>query len=441
MVFMIILFVLSCALISECWSFCHLPAFVTDDLAYMHSSPWQEGRWFNVLFDDMLISFNSKFIAMLNFAGVAAFFYCALQRLIGAKWALVGALVCAMAPPVHAINMWPTGTFPSVLVLLAAAWARNKMPMIYFFAIFGIVFNACLSHYYFLLPLLFITEDWKETLKAIVLWGVFYVVGFIVAELYVYVRLGHFIELGEWRKPHPVHSVSDAVNNLLYLRDTIVAHLSIFSLKWYFSYAIISLPVFLYDRLKKGVSSQIICPFLVFALVSLSVYAQSFPAGIIVDLRSCLCLFAGCFFFLMWLSSGRWPLIAVLCFFVASYYHRYNMQDIEYNVAIRRAWYEDLQSLNYRPENIKAIVLLSDDNDVSRQVDDICNNLHLNPKCSTAPVRGVFWWTSVAYELGFKNVRNAASWKSEFDISDITFNESPRYYHAVKDSYLFLKMK
>lgn len=431
------------ALVAQCYEFCKTPAFASDDILYTHYFPWREGRWFQVFFTSIVSTFNGKLIAIVNTALLLPFFWCALRNLVDEKWAVVGAIVCVMAPPVHQLNMWPLCAFPSILLLPLAAIARYRMTKAVFFCLFGILFNGCLSHYYFLLPLLFLCENRGELVRTLIWWVIGYVLGFACAELYVLLRTGHLIEFVEWRKPHPIHSVEDAVQNFVRIVNYFTSHLKVFS-PWDAVYFSVAVPVMLWHIAKKRILSY--TAVVIILLVSLSAYAQSFPAGIIISIRSCLCLFVGIFFFLMWASAKRWICVAFFCFYTASAFHCADMKNIEYHNVIRTIWYKNLKALNYQPELCKGCVLLVDDDSFSQQVERLTRTFDLKPLTTPTLLNNPFNWRAIAMELGFHPViadkwENCKFSEKGIDISDLQFRESPIYWYAVKDSYLFLKMK
>lgn len=442
--FLVIALLVWGALFVECVEFCRTVAFCSDDVLYIRHYPWREGRWLQVFFDPIVPSFNAKLIAMANVAGVLYFFWVAMCRVIGNRWAMVGAAVCVMAPPVHVINMWPLSTFPSIILLVVAAWAYTRMTKVSFFLLFGFLFSGCVAHFYFLLPLLFINENGRETFKTIIWWCIAYVLGFAFSELYVFVRTGQMIELIGWRQPHPVTCVADVFDNTLRAMNFMLSHLKIFSLRD-MGYLSVLLPVLFWNIWRKKMAPLTTLPVLV--MIAFSIYAQSVPAGVIVDLRSCLCLFTSLFFLCIWVSSSSWPFVAYFCFIVASAFHGINMRDMECVNTIRSIWYTHLKELNYKPEMLKGCVMLSDNKEVGEKVDEFCERLALQPPAGVSQIKASFSWNATAYELGFGYVDDVQHWlkkvgfKEGIDISDLQFEESPLYYHAVKDKYLFLKFK
>lgn len=68
------------------------------------------------------------------------------------KYAVLCAIVSLFIPPIHLLNEWAQTSMISFFLLALAAIVYKKISMPLFFFIFSILFNGCLSHFYFLLP-------------------------------------------------------------------------------------------------------------------------------------------------------------------------------------------------------------------------------------------------------------------------------------------------
>ena len=135
-----------------------------------------------------------------------------LENIFEKKYAFLCALTALFVPSIHLLNEWPQTSFLSFLFLAISAFIYRDISVKLFFLVFGIIFNGLLSHFYLLLPLLFINQ--KKTYKLLIYWIIFFVIGFIFAELLTYILGGKLITLADWRRPHYIQNFYDIITNI-----------------------------------------------------------------------------------------------------------------------------------------------------------------------------------------------------------------------------------
>lgn len=197
-------------------SFCEIQAFRHDELKYIDSYFTKlvtEGRWLNYLFFSTLKISNVKIMAVVNVISFFIFSYICFLNILEKRYAVLCAIVSLFIPPIHLLNEWAQTSMISFFLLALAAIVYKKISMPLFFFIFSILFNGCLSHFYFLLPLLFI-GDGENIFRIICYWCILFIVGFIFAEFMVLILSNRFITIADWRNPNYINDIFDFMHNL-----------------------------------------------------------------------------------------------------------------------------------------------------------------------------------------------------------------------------------
>ncbi len=139
--------------------FVGIDAFRHDEIRYILSYREKltgEGRWLNFAFFWQMRLLDVKLVACAGVLCFAVFSWCVFRNFLDRTTAVLAALVCLFIPPVHLLNEWALTSFISFFLLALAGLLHDKMRMPVFFLVFGVLFNGVLSHFHFLLPLLFL---------------------------------------------------------------------------------------------------------------------------------------------------------------------------------------------------------------------------------------------------------------------------------------------
>lgn len=204
--------------ISLILDFLAIPAFRHDEIKYIGSYFYKlktEGRWINFLFFDVAKTLNLQLVICTNFICFFVFCWQCFKRLLGIRYVILCSLALLFVPSLFLLNEWPQTLLLSFMVLMFSSLVSEKLPSLIFFLIFGVAFNGLVSHFYFLLPLLFLSRDCVN-LKILIYWILGFVVGYLVAQGMTWFLTGSFIHLAKWRDGHPVHGVSDLIANIKY---------------------------------------------------------------------------------------------------------------------------------------------------------------------------------------------------------------------------------
>ncbi|WP_206214291.1 hypothetical protein [Desulfovibrio sp. ZJ369] len=437
--------ILSLFLADMVYNFISIPAFRHDELKYIPSYYGKlraEGRWLNYLFFNSLQYVNIKFASSIGIGCFFIFAYRCMENVLEKKYAILIALLCLFIPPIHLLNEWAQTAVLSLVLLAMASLSYKSVHKLLFFLIFGILFNGVLSHFYFLLPLLFI-GDKKLDKYIIFYWIVGFVVGFIITQIITLILCRSFIRLDSWRNPNYIYGLEDAIINLKKASRNIISTYNFFG-----KTALCFLPIcgllISYEIFKKNLS---LIHIVVLVMVSLSIFALAIPAGLNTDLRSTTCLFmATIMVFVLALRKIRIALI-LFAIFLSSYFYMHNMQNITFIKTVMSSWMSDLSSIPVVPESIRGLVVLSEDKDFNRLSGNIQQNTHVRSR-STEGLGEAMRWRPVACELGYGNVMYGNEAKNFVKKQGMTeklksasYKETSYYRYTVIDNYLFLSVK
>lgn len=405
------------------------PAF--DDMGFLSSYVGKlstEGRWINYLIFHLVKRLNFDVVLIVNAIALFVFCFKVARNICSSQMSYAIAVFACFALPFYNVADSSLTLMSMYLIGVLAVLLCDKMQKIYFFVIFGILYCGVVSPFYFLLPLLFIHQDNKELLKVLVYWILGYIVGFAVAELMTYIRCGHFIQLGEWRNPTYITDWQGFLLNMRKSLSYITAHLQAMGFLGISALAI-ALMMHVWNYRKNA--NRGIVLFLVFISVILSAYAQAFPAGIIVSLRTSWGLFLGGLFASV-LVLRRWPRIQLCVMFVLAVsnflYSSREQEDL--NRAKRVAKYS-MEALGIGVNQASEVFLLSSDEGFRAWRKNVPM---INPSI----------WSEAPMSMGFSPVRWGNDVKylrdKNIDVEKIQFKQKGGYLYAIVNNILILKI-
>lgn len=400
-----------------------------------------EGRWVNYMLFPFLSLLSPFSVLCFNYLMMGVFSFALFRNYTEKHIALIAAAVSLALPPVCLLNQWPLTLCPSFALLVLAVFARKQLKPLSFFILFGILFNGVLSHFYFVLPLLFANEKLTVLFKALLWWVLGYVVGFCVAELVTLAICGTFIHLADWREPHYVQGIDDVVRYGAMVRESLTLQLKMMGGTGILMVG--GAVLLLCLRMKKEFSlclTGVICTL----PVALAAYAQSFPAGLEVATRTLLCLHFSVLFLIVLSMHRNLVLISVCCLLFCGRLTQVNDRQTTVWNAIGNRWIQQMRELPYDPAEVNAVAMISTDDDFKKNADRMKTNLAMY---SYTPQReDVASWYVVPKYLGYGNVydgKNAEKLLREKDIhvGNIVFSDSKGYCHAICDGVLVMKVK
>ena len=423
----------------------NIPAFRHDELKYIDSYYGKlvsEGRWINYLFFNIIKTLDIHLIGLLNLLFFFVFSYKCLENIFEKRYAFLCALTILFIPPIHLLNEWSQTSFLSFLFLAVASFIHKEFSIKLFFFFFSIIFNGTLSHFYFLLPLLFLNK--KEIYKFLLYWIIFFVIGFVFTECFTFILGGKFIKLAEWRHPHYIHNFYDIIINakieFYSFYNKIITKTNILLIILFF----ISFFIFLYQLLIK--KQNLLSSCLLFLMVTISIFAMSFPAGLPVALRSDACVFLGIIFFMFYFFKNNKILLFILIISFSSHYYVKNLESFKYLTCISSIWIEGLKDISQNPKYLKGVIMLSSNEEFKEHEKKLAQQ-NMVYAHSTESLAAPMRWAPSAYEFGFRRIYHG-QWNKSFlneidmniDYSKVNFKNNLIYEYALVNNYLVLKI-
>lgn len=422
-------------------------SFRHDELRYIDGYSFKlsnEGRWVNYLLFDWLKTLDFKLAILVNLCCFAIFSWVCSCKFLDKRYALLCTIVLLLIPPIHLLNEWPQTILTSFVILLLATIVHDKVPLLLFFSVFGILSNGALSHFYFLLPLLFLRSK-HSFLTLVLYWILGFLIGYCFSQFITWLLLGKFFTLPSWKKPNYIRSFSDLI-------------LNIENAWWYFKFNLkfigwlsgciflLSIPYFLYEN-KHNLSVSLRNVFLSL-LVICSIFALSIPVGISTATRSLVCSFSAFVIIVFMSLSKRKNLLVVVGIIFASNFYLQNYYNLNYLNTINNVWHSGLQTLNIVPQQFKGIVMLSTTKDFKQHVRKLEQSNHLR-RINTEGLGQPRRWVPVAYDFGFTNVIHGELDKNylrkiglDSIIHNVEFLQNNAVYeYAFVEDFLVVKLK
>lgn len=432
-------------LITILLDFFSIQGFRHDELKYISTymnKVKEEGRWLNYIFFDSLKLINIKILAFLNVVCFCIFSYTCLNNILDKKYAVIGSLAFLFIPSIHLLNEWAQTVFINFLLLAISSFVYKRINPVIFFSVFGILFNGVLSHFYFVLPLLFIHQK-SNIIKILLYWILGFIVGFIFAECMTFLISDQLIRLAAWRNPNYIESIDDFINNIKLARKNMSGIYRSFGsiLTWLIIPSII---LFIYsNRSNKAYGLETL---VAITMCACSVFAQAIPAGLYVIQRSSLCLFLSvCIIYC--LSIKKYKYILLLFFTVVSLnFFPQNYHNINYLKTIMNIWITELESIPVNPQTLSGIVMLSSEENFKHHEKKLVyvNKLkRISSPTLAQPQR----WAVAAYEVGYRRIYHNQWSRKDIDkiidqksLSELNFMKTNIYYYTIYNNYLILKL-
>lgn len=346
------------------------------DSVYYMNSYWHnlcgEGRWLNFLVYDTLKSIPPHLAIFFCLGSIFYFFLICALPFTGMPGALAFALAGINLPSLCDQLSWPLVTVPSFCVLAILVFLKNRLDWRVILLLGGILYNGSFNNFYSLLPFLYLNEIYGNKISplAFLCWYVgCFVLGFGICELITFMITGSAIQVEAWRKPRPVSSLMDLLENIkmegnlfysmLFATGVLAPCACLFSL----------LAALALDAKKR---IAILKTTLIALVAMASCFAQAVPLGIIVMARSALALFSG-LLLLPLLAIGRHAAIAWLALIIASTaMHRTSMHDLMAYSTLTNIFYENLPKAEPR---LQKVIFFTPPDEFRRVENEI---LHMN---------------------------------------------------------------
>lgn len=408
-----------------------------------------EGRWLIYPLFPLLRHISPHLSLTLSFASLFYFSWVCARQLTDRGTALIFSLGILQIPAIYSLFGWPINPLPNYLLLVVAAVLARRLDFRVLFILFGILFHGAYNNYYNLLPLLYLAQVQKGRIRLSTLL-VYYVAGFltgyVIAQLIVLLVNGTFMQIAPWRFPLYADSISNCIRNFNRLMVNIKSHIII--LHYYILIIVIiflclTIPYIQYilsiiKREKESEKERIWSSQFLLLVIACSTYAQSFPLGLGVSVRTTFPLYFSMLAVPL-LISTKYRLISCLAIFlIALSFFVPNINTLRYYHGVTSIYLDELASITPHPERFK-ILFLPNIKELSA-VEDKLVSLN-NYKISTnESFKAPACWAPVAYAAHFPSVLYGDAAKPVLEkLGAFTFTPGRLYDHAFVDDYLIIK--
>ncbi|MFA0069774.1 hypothetical protein BCU83_18360 [Vibrio breoganii] len=294
-----------------------------------------EGRWLNLLTFNLYKYFPAWFLIFGYFLSAMLFFYLIAYNVTKVRLlSFIFALLCINSPPFYSLLLWPVVPFSSYFMLLTLYFYRERLKQFEVFMLCGVFSFGIISNLHFLAPLIYIDKIIKQTYKKNLIlfmtWVLTFIVGFIVANAFVYLVTliksdsPSFIDIEAqtWRLLSN-DGGSSLIYNIKYVFGVIISDVT----EGGFYFLILGFIINYRFTLKNKINLKLIAWSL---LIYISFYSSNILHGIRIDFRSVASAFIGLSLFHLISRSKTNSIYLLLCI---SFFSYDNYRKIE--------WYSD----------------------------------------------------------------------------------------------------
>lgn len=401
-----------------------------------------EGRWLIYIIFPYLRQISPHLSLTLSFAGLFYFSWVCARQLTDQRTALIFSLGILQIPAIYSLFGWPINPLPNYLLLVVAAVVARRLDFRVFFILFGILFHGAYNNYYNLLPLLYLAQVQDGRIRLTTLL-IYYVAGFIagyaIAQLIVFSVNGTFMQIQSWRAPQPIDSIKSCIRNFNRAVASIKNHIMILPYHIFIIAMIILCMILPYIQKFSYISRESLAKSqILLFIVAGSTYAQSFPLGLSVYVRTAFPLYFSMLCVPLLLSKKHHLISCLTILIIALSFFVPNINTLRYYHGVTSMYLDELTSITPHPERFKILFLpnakeLSTVEDKLVSLNSYKNSLNQSFK---APNR----WAPVAYAAHFPAVLWGDAAKHALEkLGPFTFTSGKLYDHAFVDDYLILK--
>jgi len=295
-----------------------------DSLYYQHSYRTKltsEGRWLIFLLFDFLKATPAKVALCLQLFSIAWFSFQVSYRINTDKhMSVVFTLFVLSVPQFYMQMLWPVVAVPAFCFLAITPFLKDRLKTPVFFIVTAIYFFSTFSFFYFLMPLLFISnylkmEENEKKAEAIMFFGLLiqwiaaFFIGYVVANLIVYFISGNYVELAQWRQPNPVTDTASLINNVKRIAMFFTKHMAWFAAIINPYLAVYILFYLLFNVKKTPFKITILC-----VVSAIAVYVSTVMHGIVISNRTVFTFFVATAVFFILPQNNQWNRFGNLLF-------------------------------------------------------------------------------------------------------------------------------
>jgi len=373
------------------------------------------GRWINHIFYPITTLISGKLLS--TFMLLSFFYFIFISSYRWSKnfyYAILISLLLFQIPSLYSQIMWPAASVPAFLVLFLSIFFVQRLPIFIFYILFGILFFATMSNFYYLLPLLHLSlltsNNSKKNFrllffKIIPAWAFGFIIGYVVTQLIVYINTGHFIQIKSWRNPHYIHSVYDLTHNILSSLNFLERDIkSIFSNCWIIFLIFPALLIAYKDRKK----DLLFLPLILFFLIIIIHYIVMIPVGINIAPRTIIATWVGILAIVFFIPLiKRWQiffLTPIVVFFTFTLYEKNHNNLHWYSLTSNIHFEKLLKESPKSPGLYNGVVLLATHSDIANRNALISKQYNVHKDSYLEDFDHFTRWVPGAREAGFKSI-------------------------------------
>jgi hypothetical protein len=376
----------------------------------------REGRWLNFLIRPVYSLIPGRLVTFLVILSLFIFVFIVCNRWSkNASYALLIALLCIQAGPLMVQIMWPTTIVAAYLILLSSVFFPARIPVYWFYSIYGVLLFGTMSNVYYLLPLvhfgLLAQSSLRQNIKVLFLtilpaWALGFIVGYLSSNLAVYILSDGetIIKIAEWRQPNYINSFQDFIENVTSRAIYLYANMSeMFSGIWRQMLLAIALLLGVF-----GVSKTQYLPMVLLSLGIIVVhYVVTIPVGIVIQFRTCVSVWLGVIALLLFYPQiKKWQYncaLPVILFLTLSFY-AVNHQMLKWYSSITNTYYDELiRSIPLSAELYNGVAFLSSSEEMEKTTAKLGYRLNVK-QGSMENLSKDYRWQPIGFEAGFKRV-------------------------------------
>lgn len=352
-----------------------------------------EGRWINFYLWNLLAKIPPNLAAILSLLSLAGFgFLCANKLTQDRIISLIFGCALMFIPLFVMQNMWPNLTLAAVAMLPVFFFLSKKIHPFLLYALAGIYYFGTLSNFYFLIPLIFLSDLYKGGTDS--WWQNFYllakrfllpfilcfVIGFLISNGVVNALTGDYIQLPDWRQPNPISSFSDLKVN----SDKIYTRLLVFIKNLYSDiHPILWIGALITVCL--SLNRKVFIPFAVILVAFLSTFVTTIYHGIFISDRTLSVSVVALLAMLFIIPAVRFKhnlLVATLSLGMVFFYFNISSRQIKLFDATTKYYLENLELVPalYNLNHNQGIVVFAQEKDVMLINNQIKTHLDTNYK-------------------------------------------------------------
>lgn len=367
----------------------------------------QEGRWINYILFKLIKQIPAHLSIAICLSSFFNFCFWIARKAGHPKlYSLAFALLSIQIPLLYYQMLWPVTPLPAFIFLGISPFFTDKLKPFSFMMLFGILFCGSLNHFYFLMPLLYLSRiDKNNFIEIFLSWFAGFFVGYFLSNMVVFWATGDLIKIATWRKPNPIHSPGDFLHNFTTVINSLKDHAKFFVKQNTFSINLLLFAFF-------WVSLRIKNLFFIFTclIVCLSLYASIIPIGVIISERTALPIWLGLItviFLRKNIKKYEIIILTTLTLITASNFSYTNNEMLNWYKSLTKTYYDELKDIiNKSPSEVNKVTILFSKRDFSLIAKDIENNLGLKKPRGILGLDRSFTLSPIIKKLGYGKNNN-----------------------------------